>query len=113
MSRPGDEALSGASDFEDVLPAHLDMLESGARRIDVREPEEFDGPLGHLPGAELVPLGLLEAASASWPREGPLLLICRSGKRSVTAARLLARRGFRRLYNLQGGMLAVRGASAS
>lgn len=80
------------------------------RRIDVREPAEFEGPLGHLPDAELVPLESLPTASASWSPSEPLLLICRSGNRSQKAARLLAERGFLQLYNLEGGMLAVRDA---
>jgi rhodanese-related sulfurtransferase len=99
--------------FLDLLPEHLDTLGPEVRRIDVREPDEFEGPLGHLPRAELVPLGTLEAACATWSREAPLLLICRSGRRSVTAAELLARHGFGRLYNLKGGMLAVREGSAA
>ncbi|MBN9682513.1 MULTISPECIES: rhodanese-like domain-containing protein [unclassified Corallococcus] len=94
--------------YQDVTPAQLDTLGPEVRRIDVRELDEFTGPLGHLPGAELVPLGTLEAAAASWPREQPLLLICRSGGRSVKAAQALARGGFQNLYNLAGGMLAVR-----
>ncbi|WP_223638225.1 rhodanese-like domain-containing protein [Corallococcus sp. EGB] len=94
--------------YQDVTPSQLDTLGPEVRRIDVREPDEFTGPLGHLPGAELVPLGTLEAAAASWPRERPLLLICRSGGRSAKAAQALARGGFQRLYNLAGGMLAVR-----
>ncbi|WP_281256684.1 rhodanese-like domain-containing protein [Melittangium boletus] len=92
-------------------PERIDALGAEVRHIDVREPEEFHGPLGHLPRAELVPLETLESACASWAREAPLLLICRSGKRSARAARALAERGFLRLYNLQGGMLAVRGDS--
>lgn len=72
--------------FLELLPEHLDTLGPEVRRIDVREPDEFEGPRGHLPRAELVPLGTLEAACATWPREAPLLLICRSGRRSVTAA---------------------------
>lgn len=94
--------------YQDLTPSQLDALGPEVRRIDVREPEEYTGPLGHLPGSELVPLGTLEAASASWPREAPLLLICRSGARSARAAQALAQRGFRHLYNLAGGMLAVR-----
>jgi rhodanese-related sulfurtransferase len=94
--------------YQDITPAQLDSLGSEVRRIDVREPDEYTGPLGHLPGAELVPLATLEAASAAWPCEAPLLLICRSGARSAKAAQALARRGFRHLYNLAGGMLAVR-----
>ncbi|WP_434391582.1 rhodanese-like domain-containing protein [Melittangium boletus] len=92
----------------DIAPEHLGTLGEGVRYVDVREPDEFHGPLGHLPGAQLVPLATLEDTSAGWDREAPLLLICRSGNRSGRAARALAERGFRRLYNLQGGMLAVR-----
>jgi rhodanese-related sulfurtransferase len=98
------------STYQDIGPSKLDTLGPEVRRIDVREPDEFVGPLGHLPGAELVPLGTIEAAAASWPREQPLLLICRSGARSARAANLLAGHGFTKLYNLAGGMMAVRGA---
>lgn len=96
--------------YTNVLPTQLATLGPKVRRIDVRDPDEFSGPLGHLPGAELVPLGTLETASTSWPREAPLLLICRSGGRSTKAAQALAQRGFKNLYNLAGGMLAVREA---
>lgn len=94
--------------YQDITPAQLGTMGPEVRRIDVREPDEYTGPLGHLPGAELVPLATLETASASWPREAPLLLICRSGGRSAIAAQSLARHGFKHLYNLAGGMLAVR-----
>ncbi|MBJ6764098.1 rhodanese-like domain-containing protein [Myxococcaceae bacterium JPH2] len=97
--------------YQDITPAQLGTLGPEVRRIDVREPDEFVGPLGHLPGAELVPLGTLESSAASWRRDAPLLLICRSGKRSVIAARLLSAQGFISLYNLAGGMLAVRESS--
>jgi rhodanese-related sulfurtransferase len=92
---------------QDIPPSAVARLGAEVRRIDVREPDEFNGPLGHLAGAELVPLGTLAAASAAWPREQPLLLICRSGGRSGKAAQLLASRGFSQLFNLTGGMLAV------
>ncbi len=96
--------------YQDIPPSGLVGLGPEVRRIDVREPDEFNGPLGHLTGAELVPLGTLDAASAAWPREEPLLLICRSGTRSGKAARLLASRGFSGIFNLTGGMRAVREA---
>ncbi len=94
--------------FEDISLAQLEALGGAVRRVDVREPEEFTGPLGHLDGAELVPLATVEQASRDWNPEQPLVLICRSGARSVAAAKGLAARGFTRLYNLSGGMLAVR-----
>jgi rhodanese-related sulfurtransferase len=90
-----------------ILPRELGSLPPSTRRIDVREPSEFGGMLGHLPRSELVPLATLPGAAEAWPRAEPLLLICRSGARSMKAARILAELGFASLYNLEGGMLAV------
>lgn len=92
--------------MEQVTPSQLDTV-AGIRRIDVREPHEFNGPLGHLPGAELVPLGTLPLRCGEWNPEAPVLLICRSGGRSGQAAAFLKSRGFARPINLAGGMLAV------
>ena len=77
----------------------------GAVLVDVREPAEFVGPLGHLPGAELVPLGSLAARALAWAPTTPLLLVCRTGARSAEAAATLVGMGFRQVYNLAGGML--------
>lgn len=78
------------------------------RVVDVREPHEFEGELGHLPGAELVPLGDLEAQAEGWNRETPLALVCRAGARSGQAAMRLQRMGFTQVVNLSGGMLLWR-----
>lgn len=92
--------------FRDLSPLgalhHLGEL----RLVDVREPDEYVGPLGHIPGAELVPVSTVAAAAAAWDRDTPVLLICRSGARSARAGAALAGMGFRHLYNLVGGMLA-------
>jgi rhodanese-related sulfurtransferase len=92
--------------YRDISPLaalhHLGEL----RLIDVREPDEFVGPLGHVPGAELVPLSTIPTAAAGWERSERLLLICRSGGRSARAATTMAGIGFGNLFNLSGGMLA-------
>jgi glyoxylase-like metal-dependent hydrolase (beta-lactamase superfamily II)/rhodanese-related sulfurtransferase len=80
---------------------------SGVRLVDVREPNEFDGPLGHIPASALVPLATVGDAAKSWDREAPLALICRSGGRSGKAAFQLLAMGFRRVVSMRGGMLAV------
>ena len=95
--------------YFDVEPNDLNRLPEGVRYIDVREPDEFDGDLGHLVHAELVPLGGLPQAARSWDRSTPLVLICRSGRRSASAAAGLCQLGFADVANLAGGMLAVRG----
>ena len=76
------------------------------RIIDVRQPEEFTGELGHIDGAELVPLATLEAAAAGWPRDAALVVVCRSGGRSGAAARVLENLGFEKIASMAGGMLA-------
>ena len=72
----------------------------------MREPQEFTGDLGHVPGARLVPMTKLADASLEWDRDAEIVLVCRSGGRSARAATELAKRGFRHLFNLRGGMLA-------
>ena len=76
------------------------------RIIDVREPNEWVGELGHIVGAELVPQGQLSVAASGWDHATPLLMVCRSGMRSHRAADYLLARGFQEVFNLQGGMVA-------
>lgn len=76
--------------------------------IDVREPAEFSGELGHVPGAKLVPLRELPdraAAELAGFKDTDIVVICRAGVRSTTAAAILAGLGFERVFNLRGGML--------
>lgn len=75
--------------------------------VDVREPNEFDGPLGHIDGSINVPLAQLPAA---WERLGasapPVVVVCRTDKRSATAAGILRARGVENVRVLRGGMEA-------
>lgn len=73
--------------------------------VDVREPDEFDGPLGHVPGARLIPLSQLPAQASALGRERPIVTVCRSGGRSAQAVVLLRKEGFDKVANLAGGML--------
>ena len=74
------------------------------RLVDVREPSEFEGPLGHVHNAELVPLATVAETTASWPREEPVVLICRRGGRSDRAALTMESMGFQRVASMTGGM---------
>jgi rhodanese-related sulfurtransferase len=92
------------------LIAPEDLVHQKLRVIDVREPGEFVGELGHIPGAELVPLGNLAKAAQSWDRNDEIVVVCRSGARSANAAVTLTRLGFSRVRDLRGGMLAYNAA---
>jgi sulfur dioxygenase len=74
------------------------------RLVDVREYMEFCGVLGHLDGAELVPLQGLEKAAASWDRTHPIVTVCTYGTRSGKAAAILNGLGFESVAALHGGL---------
>jgi glyoxylase-like metal-dependent hydrolase (beta-lactamase superfamily II) len=81
--------------------------------LDVREPEEFVGELGHIEGAILVPMDALERRLPKLAGyvDRDLVVVCRAGARSASAAAMLRRAGFSRVSNLDGGMLAWARAS--
>lgn len=89
----------------EIEPAALAESTRGVQLVDVREPDEFDGALGHIAGARLVPLQQLTARVAEFATETPVVAVCRSGARSAQAAVLLQKAGFRQVANLAGGML--------
>lgn len=76
--------------------------------IDVRTPEEFNGELGHIAGARLLPLQILpdSLAAISSYKDSTVVLVCRSGRRSAIAAGMMVKAGFRDVHNLQGGMIS-------
>lgn len=68
------------------------MVEEGAVLLDVRTTVEFQQ--GHLRGALNIPLQHLEARVGELETSTPLVVYCRSGNRSATAARYLQGQGF-------------------
>ena len=72
--------------------------------LDVREPWEFVA--GHVPGAQLIPLGELERRVSQIPRDRPIFAICHSGQRSLAAANYLLALGYREVVNVDGGTAA-------
>lgn len=72
--------------------------------LDVREPWEYAA--GHVPAAQLIPLGELEARVAEVPRDRPVLAICQMGSRSLAAAAYLLSLGYADVANVDGGTAA-------
>ena len=92
----------------EVQPHWLEEHLREVQIVDVREPDEFTGPLGHVPGAKLIPLGLLLQRKSALDPEKPIVIVCRSGARSAQATVLLGKAGFEKVANLSGGMLRWR-----
>jgi rhodanese-related sulfurtransferase len=97
--------------YRDTEPLQLEEHLEDAHLVDVREAHEFSGELGHIPGADLVPLGTLSSAARSWDPSEPIVVVCRSGARAGSAARQLVKLGFEKVINLRGGMMAWHAAS--
>ncbi len=72
--------------------------------LDVRNPEEFR--IGRIPGSTLIPLPDLPNRTNELDPDREIVVHCKSGARSAKAIQLLKERGFRRLRNLTGGILA-------
>lgn len=91
----GASGASGGIDGE----AARKLTNEGARLVDVRTPSEFGER--HLPGAVNVPLQILEQRLGELgPKDGPIVLYCRSGNRSAHAASLLRSAGFTAVHDL-------------
>ncbi|HEX9725638.1 MAG TPA: molybdopterin-synthase adenylyltransferase MoeB [Vicinamibacteria bacterium] len=72
--------------------------------LDVREPQEWD--IAHLDQAKLIPLGELPQAVNQLSSADDIVVHCRSGVRSARAVQFLMEMGFRKVRNLEGGILA-------
>ncbi len=97
--------LSGVAEV-DVTQAVQLINHDNALVLDVREHNEFND--GHIANARLIPLGQLKDSVQTLEkyRDQPIVINCRSGKRSATACALLSKAGFSRVYNLTGSILA-------
>ena len=72
--------------------------------VDVREPFEYE--ICNISGSKLIPLGELPARLSELDSADEIVLHCKVGGRSAKALRILQDAGFRKLSNLQGGILA-------
>jgi sulfur dioxygenase len=94
--------------FWEIDPHGLEEHARQVQIVDVREADEFSGPLGHIRGARLVPLGTLAEEASELARDRPVVTVCRSGSRSAQATVILREAGFAEVANLSGGMLRWR-----
>jgi sulfur-carrier protein adenylyltransferase/sulfurtransferase len=102
--------IRGAEEDVAALPT-LTPAELDARRrrgddldlVDVREPHEWD--IGRIEGARLAPLSSFTEALSTFDSARDVVVYCKSGMRSAKAARQLQAAGYRRVWNLAGGIL--------
>ena len=103
------------TEIEELFPWDLEekIAENSALMlVDVREADEFAAL--HIPSSINVPRGILEA-SCEWDygetipelvqaRDKEVIVICRSGNRSVMAAHTMQRMGYKNIASLKTGV---------
>jgi rhodanese-related sulfurtransferase len=100
---------------DEEMPAWIEAGELAARLkgaggvavIDVRGPDEFTGPLGHIGDALNVPMSELDHRLHDLAplAERQVVLVCHTDRRSARAAGQLREAGFRDVRVLRGGMV--------
>ncbi len=115
MKRYADLVADALTRVKEIMPWDLSRQLAEGRELvllDVREPAEFAAL--HIPGAINVPRGVLEQ-SCEWDfdetvpmlaagRELDIVVICRSGYRSVLAADIMLQMGYAGVVSLKTGM---------
>jgi glyoxylase-like metal-dependent hydrolase (beta-lactamase superfamily II)/rhodanese-related sulfurtransferase len=91
--------------FWEIEPAWVEEHGNDVQIVDVRDEDEYHGPLGHIAGARLLPLAELARRSNELTRDRPVITVCRAGARSAQAVTILKKAGFEEVANMAGGML--------
>lgn len=78
--------------------------DGSAQLVDVREPREWAE--GHIPGSVLIPLGELVRRANELDKAKPVVVVCRSGNRSLAATDALRSLGFNDTASMNGGVIA-------
>jgi rhodanese-related sulfurtransferase len=94
-----------ASEGVDAAQAQS-MGKQGALLLDVREPAEYSEV--HASNTKLIPLGQLDSRlqELAVHKDQPIVVMCRSGRRSARAVSMLQEAGFTQVSNMKGGMIA-------
>jgi rhodanese-related sulfurtransferase len=88
-----------------TLATRLERSDAPPLILDVRGPDEFSGPLGHIRGATNTPLAELSAHLPDLLQTGrPIIVVCKTDRRSSLAAQQLRDAGLSDVTVLRGGM---------
>lgn len=88
-----------------ISPENLNNIESTIQLIDVRTPEEYtQGYIKDAKNVNFFDSDFLDQM-ASFNKQTPLYVYCKSGRRSASAAIKLKELGFTKVYDLEGGIL--------
>lgn len=88
-----------------ISPEDFDKIPDDAQLVDIRTPQEY--ATGHIKNAiniDFYKPSFLNKMEATLDKNKPVYLYCRSGNRTGTASRILSEAGFKKIYDLKGGI---------
>lgn len=96
--------ITKSSIIDDTPEQFENNMQGSYLLLDVREPEEYQAR--HIDDALLIPVGQLASRidEIDEYKDATVLVYCRSGNRSVTAANILIDNGFKNVHNLSTGI---------
>lgn len=99
-----DEKAVTGEEFKTITAEEaMEMIAAGGIQIiDVRSEEGYSE--SHIPNAQNIPLKEMEENDIELDKNGTYLIVCKVGKTSEKASKLLAENGYKNIYNLSGGM---------
>jgi sulfur dioxygenase len=92
----------------EIAPEWVASHRGAVNVLDVRSPAEFCGELGHLEGAQLIPIDDLRARVPEVRADKPIVVVCQTGKRAGLGTVILRKAGVASTANIAGGMVRWR-----
>ena len=102
-------ALQTDSSYES-FPRSISVAQAAAKKgagaffLDVREPQEWTQI--HIPGSVLIPLAQLQSRLDELPRDKEIVVVCRSGNRSLMGLDIIRQGGLAKSSSMEGGLIA-------
>ena len=81
------------------------LIKKGALLVDVRENAEVEQLAYDVPNIVYIPLSQFEERYTEIPKDQDVVMVCRSGARSLRAAGFLVNQGYENVVNMKHGMI--------
>jgi sulfur dioxygenase len=94
--------------LSEIAPEWVAEHRGDVHVLDVRSAAEYEGELGHLAGAQLIPLDELRGRVSDVPTDKPVVVVCQTGRRSGMGTLILNKAGITQTANVAGGMVRWR-----
>lgn len=98
--------MSNQNLVKEICPTTTqEWVKNGALLVDVREENEVAELAYDVPNILYIPLSQFESRYTEIPKDKDVVMVCRSGGRSLRAAGFLLNHGYSRVINMEHGLI--------